>query len=274
MPTTIGILTPQGLESASYQADSLTEASRYEPSGIYTVTRTYNRFYVLKFDAHLDRLEESARLENIPVHIDRFTLRKAIRTLIERSGYDECRFRITIPHQQPDHFIITLEPFTGIPQTLKMHGVKVATVPIKRENPQAKDTTWIAKREAAKANVPDAYEYIIVNEQGQLLEGFSSNFYAILNQTLWTAPNELVLGGISRQIVLEIAPSVLPIRLEPIVKNQIKDISGAFLTSSSRGIIPIVQIDQDIIDNGKPNPTVQTLSERYDQWVTSHLEHL
>ena len=63
MPTLIKMLTPDGLKPVPYQADSLAEAARYEPhDGVYTITNTYEATKVLKLDAHLDRLENSARL--------------------------------------------------------------------------------------------------------------------------------------------------------------------------------------------------------------------
>ncbi len=272
MPTTIAILTANGLRPAPYRADSLTEAAYYEPSGIYTVTRTYQRTAALKLDAHLDRMAESAQLENISLKLDRAALRATLRTLIEQSGYAESRFRITVPQSQPDHFIITLEPFLGLDPALKTQGVSVATILTSRNNPQSKDTAWITQREAVKANAQDAYEYLIVNEYGQLLEGFGSNFYAILGDQLWTAPDGMVLGGIARQIVLDIASHLLPVCLEPIHQTQVSTLEGAFLTSSSRGIIPIVEIDGHTIADGKPSAVVQTLDAHYDTWVDDHIE--
>ncbi|PJF34267.1 MAG: hypothetical protein CUN49_16530, partial [Candidatus Thermofonsia Clade 1 bacterium] len=88
---------PEGLREAPYRADSLAEAVPYEPEGVYTITRTFNRDHVLMLDEHLDRLEESARLEDIPIQLDRAALRTALRTLIDQSGYAESRFRITVP---------------------------------------------------------------------------------------------------------------------------------------------------------------------------------
>ena len=62
---------------------SIAAAALSEPEGVYTVTRTYERDSVVLFDAHLDRLERSAREEHIPAHIDRPTLRAALRSLVE-----------------------------------------------------------------------------------------------------------------------------------------------------------------------------------------------
>src|SRR5437763_799423 len=111
----IVILTPNGILDAPYTADSLADAATKEPQGVYTLSRTYNHDRVLLFDDHLDRLEYSAELEGIPARLDRNMLREALRNLIERAGYDDARFRITVSRKQPDHVFVSLEPFKPVP---------------------------------------------------------------------------------------------------------------------------------------------------------------
>lgn len=271
MPTTIGILTPTGLIDASYTADSLADAVRYEPDGIYTNTRTYHRVYEMWLDAHLDRMEESAQLENMTFHLDREALRGALRTLIAHSGYEESRFRITVPRDNPTHFIITLEPLQRIPSEYLAYGVKMALSSASRQNPRSKTLDWVTQRETARQSLPtDAYEGILVNEQGQLLEGFSSNFYAIRDGQLFTA-NEDILNGISRRIVLSVAPTILPVNLMPITITDLPDIQEAFLTSSSRGVVPITTIDNLRIGGGQVGATTRAILDAYNAWVEAHL---
>jgi branched-chain amino acid aminotransferase len=271
MPTTIGILTPTGLIEADYTAPSLSEAAHHEPDGVYTLTRTYQKNYALLLDAHLDRMEESARVEGIALQLDRAALRAALRTLIEKAGYENARFRITVPRQQPDHLVITLEPFGGWSPELYEKGVKVMTVHMERHNPSSKTNDWVAQREAAAATLPPhIFQGILVNEAGELLEGFSTNFYAIRGGELYTA-GEGVLGGISRKIVLNVAPDILPVHLRPITLDEISTLTEAFVTSASRGIIPIVKIDDHIIGNGKPGLLTQQLSAAYLAWEEAHL---
>src|SRR5258707_14888372 len=93
----IGIVTPQGMQPAPYGAESLAEAATKEPQGVYTLARTFRRNQAVLLNDHLDRLEQSAKLEGIAVRLDRTALRNALRTLIEQSGYAESRFRITVP---------------------------------------------------------------------------------------------------------------------------------------------------------------------------------
>src|SRR4051794_24588176 len=106
----IRLLTPDGLKPIHYQANSLADAARYEPrDGVYTITNTYQTFKVLKLDAHLDRLENSARLAGIPLHLDRPRLRAALREMIAEAHYGDVRFRITAPKDQPDCLILSIE---------------------------------------------------------------------------------------------------------------------------------------------------------------------
>ncbi|MCB9438249.1 MAG: aminotransferase class IV [Anaerolineales bacterium] len=271
-PTTIGILTPNGLQAVPYSADTLNVAAPFEPDGIYTVASTFNRDHVLLLDAHLDRMEESARLEGIALHLDRTALRSALRALIERSDYPNSRFRITISRQDPTHIILSLEPFAGLPESVRQSGVHVATIPITRRNPRAKTNDWMKRRAEAKAAIPDAYEGIILNEVGQLLEGMGSNFYAIRGGVLYTAGDDLVLSGISRKIVQQVAPAIVQVIYQPIALSDVNTLAEAFLTSSSRGVVPIVQIDDIPLGTGQVGPLTRQIQAAYDAWVTDHLE--
>jgi branched-subunit amino acid aminotransferase/4-amino-4-deoxychorismate lyase len=48
----------------------------------------------------------------------------------------------------------------------------------------------------------------------------------------------------------------------------------AFITSSSRGIVPVIEIDGSAIGTGKPGPQTRALQEAYAGWVSTHLEAL
>ncbi len=273
MPIPIKILQSNGaLIPAPFEVESLSMLALNEPEGVYTVARTYNRMKSVLLDAHLERLEESARLEHIPVVFHKEQLRAGLAKLIEDGGFPESRFRITIPRVTPDQAWMAVEPLEPVPTELKRGGVKVSTCEIIRPNPKAKSNVWASLRhEAIQCFSEHTYEGIILNDQGYLLEGFSSNIYTIHENVLKTA-NEGILHGIARQILLKIAADILSIRLEPTHKDQLAEISEAFLTSSSRGIIPIVQIDDLEVGNGEPGPNTRKLSEAYDRWVEQHLE--
>ena len=117
------------------------------------------------------------------------------------------------------------------------------------------------------------YETFLLDEQGNMLEGLSSNFFAILSGSLCTV-GEGVLAGISRRIVLNICRNVLPLELRAPKQGEIAVFEEAFLTSSSRGIIPVVEIDGVPIGDGQVGSSTKVLRQLYEFWVAAHLEEL
>lgn len=275
MPTFIRVLKDGTLHPVDYSADSLADAVSFEPEGIYTVTNTYHTTQVLKFDAHLDRMEDSARRSDIPLRLDRRALRAALRQMALDSQFGDVRFRITVPREQSETFILTLEPFMPPSSALLETGIRViASADAARQNPAAKTTGWMHDRQALQAALPPGYSDVVLTDAGgNLLETLAANFYAILDGELRTAGTG-VLPGIAQQIVFEIASGELPItRVAPNIAD-IPRFAEAFITSSSRGIIPVVVIDQTTLADGSPGPLTRSLRHSYDAWVREHLEEL
>lgn len=269
---TTAVLTPDGLQPTTYNALSLADAAHYEPEGVYTVTRTFDRTFCIKFEEHLDRLEESARLNDIEITLDRKRIRQALRQLLLEAGYDESRFRITVPANEPAHVYIAIEPLSPVPEAIRERGVSARTVNTQRTNPAAKSTSWMTVRTPLKNSLPsDIYEGLLVDSQGNILEGLSSNFYAVVGGELRTAKNG-VLHGIARQIVLEVAPGIIPVKENPVNLYELAEVQEAFMTSASRGVIPIIQIDDHLIGSGHPGPITRQLSHLYNQWTESYKE--
>lgn len=276
MPCYIRVLTPDGLQPVTYTADSLADAANHEPhEGVYTITNTFNTFQVLKFDAHLDRLENSAKQVNIPLKLDRPRLRAALRQMIQAADYGDVRFRITVPAENPDQIILSLEPFKPLTPDVYKNGVRCVTIPgAARHDPGAKTTNWLHDRQSFEASLPAGiFTGLLLDPDGEILEGLSSNFYAILGGELRTAGQD-VLPGISQQIVFEIAPAILPLRREAVHVSEIPRLEEAFITSASRGIVPVIEIDSIQIGNGTPGTKTRALREAYLGWVAQHLEDL
>lgn len=276
MPCFIRILTPDGLQPVDYSAESLADAAKHEPrEGVYTLTNTFNTFQVLKLDEHLDRLENSAKQVNIPLKLDRPRLRAALREMIEEANYGNVRFRVTVPANTPENLILSLEPFKPLAPEVYANGVRCVTVSdAARTDPGAKTTDWMHDRQSIEAWLPPGiFTGLLLDQDGNILEGLSSNFYAILNGELRTA-GQGILPGISQQIVFEVAPVILPVRKEAIHVSEIPTIDEAFITSASRGIVPVVEIDNIQIGDGAPGANTRALREAYLAWVNEHLEDL
>ena len=266
-------LTPGGLQNVACEAESLQQAADGEPEGVYTVSNTQRGRRVLHLDAHLDRLEDSARREGFPLKLERGRLRLALRSMLAEAGYREMRFRLNAPRVSPDEMLITIEAWQAPAPSLSRAGVRCVTVEgLSRHNPLAKDSDWLRQRDRIGIP-PDCHEALLLAADGTLLEGLSSNFHALLDGELRTA-GAGVLAGITRGIVLQLAPDILPVRLSGAKLEELPALEEAFLSSSSRGLLPVVRIDGQVIGNGSPGPFTRALGEAFERYVERHLEAL
>jgi len=143
-------------------------------------------------------------------------------------------------------------------------GVKVSTNHLNRENPRAKLTSFIKKSEKIKraCDENNLDESIMINKKGELLEGLSSNFFAVKNGVMFTAEDEVLKGSIREIIIEEVRKNKIPLRLKPILINELDMLDEAFITSTSRGILPVIQINDSVVGAGKPGIITQLLAQK------------
>lgn len=275
MPATIKCLRGRRLVDVDYRATSLRDAAQYEPrEGVYTVSNTYKRTQTLLLDAHLDRLEDSAQRQNIPLSLDRIQLRSALRQLALESEYGDVRFRISVSAAAPDEIILSVEPFQAPSRQLIGQGARCVTSKAVRRNPASKSISWLRRRQALEAATPDGvYEVFLLDSKGNLLEGISSNVYVMIGGALYTAARG-VLAGVSRMIVFAICEAIVPLRRQPANISDFDRFDEVFLSSSSRGLIPVVELDGKPIGDGRVGPITSALRKAYQGWVADHLEEL
>lgn len=255
------------------QATTLDEATILTGHGTYSVFRLYPGRRVLRLDQHLARMRRSAAMLGVPFPHDNAWLRRAIRRAVEASGLEMPRVRITVPYDAPESAVILLEPFSPPPPEVYKTGVRVALADTPRTMPGAKDSRFIEQRAQLRAADPDAYEVLLCDASGRILEGTGSNFYAVLDGKLRTA-GEGMLEGIARHLLLEAAPAILPVVLEPVTRDDLPQVTEAMMTSSSRGVVPITRIGDQPIGDGVPGPFTHRLGAAYDAHVETELESL
>lgn len=109
-----------------------------------------------------------------------------------------------------------------------------------RQNAAAKDSEWVRQRKALEAGLPaDVNEAILVGKGGSLYEGLTSNFFAVMDGTVYTA-GEGVLAGTVREVALAVARREgIPVVLEPPRLADLNRWEGCFITSTSRLLLPV-----------------------------------
>jgi branched-chain amino acid aminotransferase len=89
---------------------------------------------------------------------------------------------------------------------------------------------------------------------------------------LCTARDDILLG-ITRQTVIDLARGRgLPVQYQPLKRDDLTALAEAFITSSSRGIVPVIQIDNVTVGEGRPGPVTEELMDAYAAYVREHAE--
>ncbi len=251
--------TPEGAVPLARSA-TLATSSAALPEGAYTTLRTYHDGRRLfRLDRHLDRLEESVALQGHPAPLDRSLARRTIRDALGETGFAESRLRLTFA---PPRLFVAVEPFSPLPAAVYAAGVACVTVDVARSNPLAKDTRFIATARDVYGRLPDDVEEgLLVAEDDTVLEGLSSNFFAVLNGRLRTE-DARALHGITRSAILEVAAGVLPVALTAIHRPDLPGISEAFITSVSREALPVVRIDGRPVGDGRVGEVTRAVIQR------------
>ena len=252
------------------------------PAGAYTTFRTFRGDWVLELAGHLERLQETARLAGCPLQLASSQVRQALRWVVAvfpgqvAGAQGDLRLRLTLDLEQaPGTLYISAEPLLIPPPEAYTAGVRLVTVPLQRQNPKAKLTGFIAQAGAARQALPEGvHEGLLVDTAGYLLEGLSSNFFAVRDGVLFTA-EEGVLDGLTRRLTLACAAELnIPILREPLQRTDLHTIDEAFITSSSRGILPVCAIDAIHLRQACPGEFTSRLARAYAEAVDRRLEKI
>lgn len=242
--------------------------------GVYTVLRTFEHNKFLGLSDHLVRMEKSIELLGWSYRPEWRAIRRALHEVCTAYPHANARVRIDVlagPAEElgtESRELIALSPFEPLPAACYREGVPVAvTRQLQRPEPRAKTANFVLTRREHPAGRPGVFEYLLLSENERILEGSGSNFYAIRGGILWTA-GDGVLEGITRKIVLRLAPQEgIAVRLEAVSLADVPDLDEAFMSGSSRGLVPIVTIDGETVGAGRPGPVTQRLMAAYDAYV-------
>jgi len=251
--------------------ETLAASSLALPEGAYTTFRTYGGNGVVRLDQHLLRLEQSLALKGTPGRLDPAAARVTLARALASCAHAEARVRLTFA---PPRLFVTVAPFEPLPPTLYAEGAACVTLALARQNPHAKDTRFIATAQSAYGRLPRGVEEgLLVAEDGSLLEGLTSNFFAVREGALHTE-EERVLAGITRGMVLEAAESLLPVRRTAIKRSELPQVEEAFLTSVSREVLPVVRIDAQPIGDGRVGARTRAVMSAFEALVAREREVL
>lgn len=277
----------QGLVPVGEATVSVFDRGFRAGEGVFETFRVYGR-HVFRLDAHLDRAHEGAAALGFDAG-PRGRLRDAcIVTARNNSPHlgDDSVLRLTVTPGAID----PASPFPGttsegptlvvtshrlaLPTGLHDQGVRALTVPWRRELPRVKTVSYVASalaRRQAQAGGADEALFTDVR-RGLVLEGSASNLFAVVGGALVTPPAAEVLGGVTRAVVLEAAAAAgIEVVERALGLEELLSSDEAFLTATTREVVPLVVVDGHTVGEGAPGPLTRRLHAAYRRAVADEV---
>jgi len=244
--------------------------------GVYEVIPVYGT-KLFRIDEHLHRLDNSLTAIRLKNPYTRQHWLDLFRGLIDRNGNGDQSLYLQITrgkavreHAIPDDVIPTVFMMSSAlnspaPDTIA-NGISVVSCEDFRWTKcHIKCTSLLANVLLRQYAVDQGATESVLIRDGHVTEGAASNIFVVLNETLITPPKgPLLLPGITRDLILEIARQNNIVTLEKtITTKELKQANEIMLSSSTKEVVPVTQLDQKPVGNGKPGPIFQKLYSLY-----------
>lgn len=256
--------------------------------GVYEVIGLMNGRFADE-RGHLDRLERSMAELQIRSPASRQALRFIMRELVRRNRVHDAAIYIQVTRgvakrdfkfparETPSTLVVMCWPYRFDNNPSVEHGVRACSVPDQRwARRDIKSVALLpqvlAKQKAAEQ---DAYEAIMIDEQGFITEGSSSNFWIYKDGILKTRQaDHSILKGVTRTAIFNIAlEQGIQVVEEPFDIDEAKAADEAFCSSAVALIVSVVEMDGNIIGTGKPGRLVRDIYARYRAYASGDYEH-
>ncbi|MDF1795058.1 MAG: aminotransferase class IV [Coxiellaceae bacterium] len=247
---------------------------------VYEVVTVYNG-RPFHLEQHLGRLAYSLQQAGIVCVKSQQEWLEIIHKLLEMT--DSCQqqsiyIQVTrgVPTRRRYTETENLEPTVYVkcaPAIVKRHddGIKTITVPETRwRRCDIKSTNLLAttmmQREAKQAGAMEA----IIIDDNEVIEGSTSAVFIVKDGVIKTRPlSSQLLGGVTRSTALLIAKQKkIPAEEVVITEAELRDADEVWVTGSSKEVMPVIQVDDDIIGKGKPGPIWKKVITAYRQLVS------
>jgi branched-chain amino acid aminotransferase len=280
MPTMAAMVNVNGRISDERQAVvSVFDHGFLYGEGIYETLRTYNRRPFL-YDRHMRRLRNSAAMMALDIPFTDDQLATQIRETMAAATLDgaEAYIRVLVTRGVGEltydikatpmpSVVVIVKPLVEPSEETYEQGVKVALVDVVRNhpasvNPMIKSNNLMNQALAGQEAIRrGAFEGVMRNYRGELTECTTANLFVVRDGVALTPPLASgLLPGITREFLFEVGRDVgVDVREQVLRDDDLFSADEAFLTSTTREAVPIVQVDDRMIGTGKPGPVTKQL---------------
>lgn len=246
--------------------------------GVFDFLRTYNG-YPFHLRAHAERLRNSAALLGLECPWSVEELSSIVQTTLEKNGYPESNIRLLVtggdsednispgPHPR---LLVMVNPLKPYPEKWYSDGVKIITARLNRYIPGAKSIDYIrAIMTLRDARAAGAIESVYVSPDDRALEGTTSNLFIVSDGSVIT-PSDDILPGITRDVLLDILKPDFEPAVRPLTMQELTGADEVFMSSSTKELVPVVQVDERLIGDRRPGPVTRRIMEIFRNYTANY----
>lgn len=222
----------------------------------------------LFLDDHLERFYRSAEGLHLPVPASKKELKSVVYDLLQKNalpdtgvrlslsgGYSEDGFNIGQPN-----LLVSQHSFTPPTASQLKQGIRLLTYSYQRQLPHIKTIDYLMAIWLQPRRVAQGADDILYHHNGFISECPRSNFFLVTSDNRVVTPSENILRGVSRKKILELAKEHFQVEERPVSLAEIQTAKEAFLTSTTKQILPVAQIDDKTFAQ---NPITRRLMELF-----------
>ena len=237
---------------------------------IFDFFRTVNGVPLFMED-HLDRFTASSIAMHLSPNKSREEIRSIVQELLQRSSLSEAGIRLMLTGgyatdsylPATPNLLITCNPAKTATANDFEKGLSVITYEHQRQLPHIKSINYLmAVWLQPLLKEKNADDLLYYNKES-ITELPRSNVFIVTADNKLITPAYNILYGITRKNIIKLAAEIMPVEERNITTDEILQASEVFLTATTRKILPILKINDQVIGNAKPGPVTTNLFERF-----------
>jgi branched-chain amino acid aminotransferase len=226
---------------------------------------------------HLARLHRSAAALHLTLPIPDHEITDIANRLIAGSELERPALRLILTggeaHAQPafahPNFVMITENSRAYPDEAYTQGVKLIAIHYQRELPHIKSINYLNAIRLEPLRQERGAFGILYHSHYGITECPRSNFFIFRGNTLVT-PGEHILHGITRQVVLQLVRDHFSIEERAIEFEELEAADEAFITSSTKGAMPVARVDDLDIGDGSVGPHTKTIMDLFTAYAEAY----
>jgi|WetSurMetagenome_2_1015567.scaffolds.fasta_scaffold40264_2 branched-chain amino acid aminotransferase len=248
--------------------------------GIFDFFRVLDGVAIFAED-HIERLQNSMQQMGLNVDYTAVQWAENFKALIKANTADRAGFRVvvtggfsedgySIPERKNVYMMLHFLPPNDPRQFAE--GVSLITSDYRRDIPTVKTTIYVRSMQMQPRMKKEGAFEVLFHWNGEITECSRCNIFFIDKAGQLITPDAGMLHGVTRKQIISIAKEhQVPVVERKVTLSELPEMAGSFLTATTKGVLPVVKIDSQIIGDGKVHPLCFRLQDLFQERIEHYI---